>query len=563
MAVDFARYGLKAGAAAPTPRQVEWYTRERTAFFHFGMNTFKDQEWGDGTDDPADFNPPEIDCRQWARAAREAGFTVGILTAKHHDGFCLWPTETTDYNVSRSPYKGGKGDVVAEFAAACREYGLRVGLYLSPWDRHEPCWGTEAYNELYARQLIELMSRYGPIAECWWDGAGSEKAHYDWGRWACIVRDLQPGCILFGSTTLAPCVDTRWVGNEGGFAGNPCWATVPGGPGAGVDRFILNHGDAKGNCFIPAECDVSIRPGWFYHSNQDSEVKSPSRLVTYWFDSVGKNSGMLLNLPPMPNGKLHQTDVDNCREAYRLIRTVFAFNLAAGAAVQATSTRPGCAADRLLLEDLERFYAAAEGDCTPTLTFTLPRPQTVNCFRLGEMIELGHRVRKYAVDVRVDGAWRTIFEGESIGYLWADRFETVTTDGLRLRILQADEAPVLREFGVYFLSDDVFAEEKALRQQENLAQKPGAKITREGSVTTVNLGGIYPYNRVIFDSLGAFSYRIEAFNGTTWDAVAAGRPGSREIVRLHTVDGSYQLRITLGDGAADGDIHPEVYYQST
>ncbi len=561
MSVDFAKYGLAPHGVAPRPRQVEWYTRERTAFFHYGMNTFTDQEWGDGTEDPATFNPTDIDCRQWARAAKAAGFTVGIITAKHHDGFCLWPSAYTEHCVKNSPYKGGKGDVVGEFADACREYGLRVGIYLSPWDRHEKSWPSPAYNDFYVGQLTELLTGYGQIDEIWWDGAGSEECTYDWGRWACIIRDLQPGCIIFGGNEIYPCVDTRWVGNEGGFAGNPCWGTVPAVFGQGCDRQTLNHGTVDGNAFMPAECDVSIRPGWFYHTFQDGEVKSVSRLVTYWFDSVGKNAGMLLNIPPMPNGKLHETDVNNCIEAYRLIKQLFSFNLAAGAVVEATSHRADLIPDRLLLDDPEMFYAAAEGDTTPTITFELPVERAVNCFRIGEMIQLGHRVRRYAIDALVEGEWRTVFEGESVGYLWADRFDEITTKTLRLRILEADCAPVLREFGVYHIADEVFAEENALRQQVNLAAKEGAVITRDGKETVINFGGIYPYNTVIFDSLGSFNFNIMAFNGTTWDSVKRGRPGSRELVKFDTVEGSYQVKIVLGDGAADGDIHPEVYYQ--
>ncbi len=560
MSVNFAQYGLQPHGPAPSPRQMEWYARERTVFFHYGMNTYTNQEWGDGTEDPATFNPTEIDCRQWVRAAKEAGFTVGIITAKHHDGFCLWPSAYTDHCVKNSPYKDGKGDVVGEFAAACREYGLGLGIYLSPWDRHEKSWPSDSYNDFYCGQLTELLTNYGKVDEIWWDGAGSEKCNYDIGRWACIIRDLQPGCVIFGGTEHYPCTDTRWVGNEGGFAGNPCWATAPGR--RGCNRQELNNGTKDGDAFIPAECDVSIRPGWFYHTFQDGEVKSVSRLVTYWFDSVGKNAGMLLNIPPMPDGKLHQTDVDNCREAYRLVKSIFSFNLAVGAQVETTSARAtACGADMLLLEDPEKFYAAAEGDTTPTVTFTLPQPRTVNCFRVGEMIQLGHRVRKYAIDLRVDGEWATVFEGESIGYLWADRFDTVTADAVRLRILEADCAPVLRECGVYFIPDEVFAEETALRQQVNLATKDGASITRDGRETIVNFGGIYPYNTVIFDSLGSFNYDIQAFNGTTWDSIKRGRPGSREIVTFDTVEGSYQVKIVLSEGTADGDIHPEVYYQ--
>ncbi len=560
MAVDFKKYGLTPHGPHPSPRQVTWYQRERTVFFHFGMKTYTNQELSDGTESIDTFAATEVDCRGWVKAARDAGFKVAILTAKHHDGLCLWPTAYTDHNISNCAYKNGQGDIVKEFTDACHEFGMGVGIYLSPCDRHEASWPSDAYNDFYCGQLRELLDgRYGPIDEVWWDGAGSEQCRYDIGRWSCIIRDLQPQAVIFGGCSHYPCTDVRWVGNEGGYAGVPCWGTITGGPGTSNTIAALNHGEKDGNVFMPAECDVSIRPGWFYHPSQDGEVKSVSWLVQYWFDSVGKNGGMLLNLPPMPNGQVHQTDANNCREAYRILCQLFAFNLAIGATVEATSARTGCEAEMLLVDDPERFYAAAEGDTTPTVTLSLPQPRRINCFRVGEMIELGHRVRGFAVEACVDGRWHPLFIGECIGYLWADHFPTVTAEAVRLRITEADCAPVLREFGVYYGLEELTASQEASTDATvDLATKPGAGITVDGGITVVSLGGIYPYDTVIFDGLDAAYYTIQAFNGTTWDTVATGVPTGRTTVTFNRVRDSFQLQIVL-TGGTPGDIHPEVY----
>ena len=293
-----------AFGAVPSYRQMEWYKREKSAFFHFGINTFTSKEWGDGTDSPKLFNPQKLDCRQWIRAVKEAGFKAAIITAKHHDGFCLWPSKYTDYSVKSSPYKDGKGDIVKEFTDACHEYGIKAGIYLSPWDRHEKSYGTKEYNDYYANQLTELMTNYGKIYECWWDGAGSKEADYDWARWSYIVRNLQPDCVIFGSLGATDFVESRWIGNESGSSSQACWATI--NPDALRTENVkdLNSGHFGGERFIPAEADTSVRPGWFYHEEQDNMVKSPSELFKYWFNSVGTNAGMLLNIPPDKNGLL-------------------------------------------------------------------------------------------------------------------------------------------------------------------------------------------------------------------------------------------------------------------
>ena len=312
--------GLEPFGPAPNGRQMEWYRRGKTAFLHFTVNTFTDMEWGDGTESPAVFDPTELDCRQWARVLKAGGFTAAILTAKHHDGFCLWDTALTDHQVMNSPLKR---DVVKEFCEACREYGIKPGLYLSPWDRHEPRWGTDDYNDFYVGQLKELMGNYGPIWECWWDGAGSTKTHYDWKRWVDTVHSLQPQCVIWGGLGASPYVDARWVGNEGGVAGADCWATIGLDAMLREDQAWLNTGDPEGERFIPAETNVSIRPGWFWHESQNGQVMDEERLMKYWFESAGRNTAILLNLPPDRRGLIHEKDAEAVAQWQRRLEEIF------------------------------------------------------------------------------------------------------------------------------------------------------------------------------------------------------------------------------------------------
>src|SRR5690242_12364215 len=297
----------------PTPSQLAWQRDELAMFLHFGVNTFTDREWGDGQEDPAIFSPSKLDARQWARTARAAGFRAMILTAKHHDGFCLWPSRTTRHTVARSPWRAGGGDVVREFADACRAEGLRPGLYLSPWDRNNPTYGdSPRYNDLYCDQLTELLTNYGTIAEVWFDGANGEGPNgkrqvYDWPRVWGLVRKLQPEAVMFSDA--GP--DVRWCGNERGTAGDPNWSTVnpsgvtfPGADGPGIIA-ALQHGDPTGTVWRPAEVDVSIRPGWFHHAAEDARVRSVDNLVTLYETSVGRNGKLLLNVPPTRDGRLH------------------------------------------------------------------------------------------------------------------------------------------------------------------------------------------------------------------------------------------------------------------
>ena len=295
----------------PTQQQLEWQQLETTAFIHFTVNTFTGKEWGDGTESPSIFNPVDFDARKMVKTLKETGFKMAIITAKHHDGFCLWPSAFTEHSVKNSPWKNGKGDVVKEIEAACREYGIKFGFYLSPWDQNNPSYGTPQYNTFYKNQLKELLTNYGEIAEVWFDGAKGENAknmEYDFKGYWQLVREMQPNAVMFSD--VGP--DVRWVGNEKGNAGETNWSTINIGPEHSpgkISSTYLNTGDPDGKLWIPAETDVSIRPGWFYHEEEDSKVRSGKDLVNLYYNSVGRNSLLLLNIPPNKKGLFAEKDV--------------------------------------------------------------------------------------------------------------------------------------------------------------------------------------------------------------------------------------------------------------
>lgn len=419
------------GRPRPTSSQLRWQQDELALFLHFGVNTFTDREWGDGRESPSIFAPGNLDARQWARAARSAGARAMILTAKHHDGFCLWPTRTTTHSVASSPWRSGNGDVVREFVDACRAEGLRAGLYLSPWDRNNPSYGdSPKYNDLYCDQLTELLTRYGPIAEVWFDGANGEgpngkRQTYDWPRVWGLVRRLQPEAVIFSDA--GP--DVRWCGNERGVAGDPNWSTMnpdavpyPGADGPGIIA-ALQNGDPAGTVWRPAEVDVSIRPGWFYHPAEDERVRSVDNLVELYFTSVGRNGKLLLNVPPTRDGLLHATDVARLAGLRELISRGFEHDVAERARVVRRDTGPR----------------------TMELDFEFSEPVTIGIARAAEDITSGQRVSRYRLLGSSGGDdWRVLSQGTTIGYTKLDRYPTATVRRVRLAIDDAvDDRPVV------------------------------------------------------------------------------------------------------------------------
>ena len=442
----------------PTARQVEWYHREVQAFFHFGINTFGEEiNEGDGKAPAALFNPTELDCNQWMKALKAAGIPCAILVAKHADGFCNWPSAYTDYSVKNSAWKHGHGDVVKEFTNACKAAGIKAGIYIGPHDRREPSYGTPKYVDHYADQLTELMTNYGPVWETWWDGAGADFLTTDmYTRWAKIVRETQPNCVIFGTKNSYPFADCRWVGNESGFAGDPCWATID--PFAIKEESShieeLNHGQLEGSAYIPAEVDVSIRPSWFYHASEDDKVKSLETLKDFYCDSVGHNSVLLLNFPIDRRGLLPDIDAARAAELHKWVTDTFKNNLLSGARVTSLHPRGAGYSPSNLADGLEStFYASADGFNTDTITFDLGSQKTFDTLMAQEVIQLGQRTTGWSVEYSTDGSnWRSIPEAKAmkgIGYKWIVRCRPVSASYLRLNITAGKAPAAIHTFGIY------------------------------------------------------------------------------------------------------------------
>lgn len=407
----------------PSPSQLLWQQDELALFAHFGVNTFTNREWGDGKESPTIFNPTAFDARQWTRAARAAGFRAVVLTAKHHDGFCLWPTATTRHSVASSPFRGGNGDVVREVADACRADGLRLGLYLSPWDRNAAVYGSDQYSDFYCDQLTELLTRYGPVHEVWFDGANGEgpsgrRQVYDWPRYWGLVKQLQPEAVIFSDA--GP--DIRWIGNERGSAGETNWSTVdpavvpfPGAVGPEVDR-MLQEGDPFGSVWRPGETDTSIRPGWFWHPAEDGRVRSVDDLVRLYETSVGRNSKLLLNVPPTTTGLLHPTDVARLAGMRRALDDRFTEDLAAGATM------------------------AWVGGRQPAGILALARPREVGAAVLMEDIRSGQVVSRWLLEGESSYGWEALASGTTIGYKRVATFSPRPCRRIRLT-LEASLAP--------------------------------------------------------------------------------------------------------------------------
>jgi alpha-L-fucosidase len=433
--------------ALPSPQQWDWHGLEYYAFVHFNMNTFTNVEWGEGRESPAEFNPSALDCRQWARICRDAGMKGIILTAKHHDGFCLWPSAHSAHTVAQSPWREGKGDVLRELSDACREYGLKFGVYLSPWDRNHPAYGSDAYNEVFKNTLREVLTGYGEVFEVWFDGANGEgpngkKQVYDFPGFIQVVRETQPNAVIFSDA--GP--DVRWVGNERGFAEPENWCTLnrddyfPGTP-----RYReLTRGNKGGTHWLPAEADVSIRPGWYYHPEQDDSVKSLARLWAIWHGSVGRNANLLLNLPVDRRGLVHPNDSARLMELKALLDQTYGQDLLQGARVQASHGRGGAyAADRTLDSDRRTCWAAPEGQTQAVLEYQLPESRTFSRVRLEEAIEFGQRVDSFTVEVWQEERWVQAAHGSTIGARRIVTFPPMLSSGLRVRIHSALASPAL------------------------------------------------------------------------------------------------------------------------
>ncbi|WP_116124920.1 alpha-L-fucosidase [Lewinella sp. IMCC34183] len=454
--------------ALPTEAQLEWQQMETNAFIHFTTNTFTNKEWGYGDESPEIFNPTDLDVDQWMEVLSDAGFKGVVLTSKHHDGFTLWPSEYTDHSVEASPWKNGEGDIVGMVEESARSHGMKFGVYLSPWDRNRSDYGDSTYITYYRNQLTELFENYGPIFEMWFDGAnggdgyygGADERrsidgqhYYDWPTTLDMVRELQPDSSTIIFSDAGP--DIRWVGNERGVVGDPNWNTInPDTLYAGKAGItdLLNHGTPGADTWMPAEVDVSIRPGWFYHAEEDSLVKTPQQLFEIYLTSVGRGSQLLLNIPPDRRGRIHETDVASLRGWRQMIDSTFADNLATDASADGEAYR-GMHEDygpaQVLDDDPETYWATDDGATTGSFTIQLPEARELGYVLLQEPIRLGQRVAGFRISALVDGEMREIGSGETIGYKRILLVDRVSTDRITVEVTESLAPPLLSRVAVY------------------------------------------------------------------------------------------------------------------
>jgi alpha-L-fucosidase len=447
----------------PTENQMRWQEMERYAFIHFSLNTYTDQSWGFGNEDVKLFNPEKSDCRQWARICKETGMKGIIITAKHHCGFCLWPSKYTEYSVKNAPWKNGKGDMVREMADACKEYGLKLGIYLSPWDRNSKDYGKPEYITYFRNQLTELLTNYGEIFEVWFDGANGgngyygganetrtidRTTYYDWKNTYALIHKLQPKCVIWNDGGDRG--DLRWVGTEDGYVGETNWSLL--NATGEVPWNMLHFGVENGNAWVAAEVNTSIRPEWFYHPGEDGKVKTVPQLMDLYYNSVGRNGSMLLNFPIMPNGLIHPTDERNALAFAKAVNESFAVNLALNKKASASNVRgkSGKFAAAMAVDGNKNTYWATDDNTkAATLTIDLGKPTLFNRFLVQEYIRLGQRVKAFKLEALVDGSWKELAKATTIGYKRILRFPAVKATQVRFTITDSKCSPAISNIGIY------------------------------------------------------------------------------------------------------------------
>lgn len=479
----------------PTGNQMRWQEMEYYAFVHFSLNTYTDEAWGFGNEDINLFNPEKLDCRQWARICKEAGMKGIIVTAKHHSGFCLWPSAYTEYSVKNAPWKDGKGDLVRELAEACAEYGLKLGIYVSPWDRNHPDYGRPEYITYFRNQIKELLTNYGPIFEIWFDGANGgtgyygganenrqidRTTYYDWQPTYRMIRELQPEIVIWNDG--GDRADLRWVGTEAGFVGETNWSLLnaKGEVAWGMLHFGLENGDS----WVPAEVNTSIRPEWFYHPSEDDKVKTVPQLMETYYHSIGRNGTLLLNFPIMPNGLIHENDERAVLGMAKAIRQSFAENLATGKVAKATNTRGNddtFGSEMAIDAAQETYWATDDTVTTASLTIDFGKSILFNRLMAQECIRLGQRVKSFTVEALVNGSWSEIAQGTTIGYKRILRFPGVEASAVRLNITDSKGSLVISNVGVY--NAPVFLNSPTITRNQ----------TGDISITTNDIGPLFYY----------------------------------------------------------------------
>jgi alpha-L-fucosidase len=447
----------------PNANQMRWQQMEYYAFVHFSLNTYTDQSWGYGNEDVKLFNPEKLDCRQWARICKQAGMKGIIITAKHHCGFCLWPSKYTEYSVKNAPWKNGKGDVVREMADACKEYGLKLGIYLSPWDRNSPDYGKPEYITYFRNQLTELLTNYGPIFEIWFDGANGgsgyygganetrkidAKTYYDWSNTYKLIRKLQPNIVIWNDGGDRG--DLRWVGTEGGAVGETNWSLL--NATGDVPYNMLHYGVENGNAWVPAEVNTSIRPEWFYHPGEDAKVKTVPQLMEIYYNSIGHNGSLLLNFPIMPNGLIHPNDEKAALGFAKAVKDAFAVNLVTKSKATASNVRGSSKqfnAGYAIDGNKETYWTTDDDITKASLTIDLGKPTIFNRFLVQEYIRLGQRVKAFTVEALINGNWKEISSGTTIGYKRILRFSSVKATQVRFNITDSKACPIISNIGIY------------------------------------------------------------------------------------------------------------------
>ncbi len=503
-------YNVPSYGVVPNQQQLKWHDMEMYAFVHYTLNTYTGKEWGMGDEKPELFQPTHYDPEQIVKTIADAGLKGIVFTCKHHDGFCMWPTETTTHDIASAPWKNGQGNVVDDMVKACRKYGIKFGVYISPWDRNHSTYGTPEYIKVFRKQLEEILTKYkDDIFIVWQDGAcggdgfyGGDKLekrevdkvdYYKWRETWDYVKTLVPDACIFSD--IGP--DVRWVGNERGYARYPHWSTItpvglngrPPAPGL-LDEKVNEVGTPNGKEWIPAEVDVSIRPGWFWHQEQNNQVKSPERLLSIYFESVGRGANLNLNVPPDKRGRIHENDVESLQEFSRMLNRMYSKNYADNAQVSVSSVHPNTSKDSVLDRKRTTFWMANDDDKQAQVCLKLPEVRTFDVIRLAEPIQNGQRIRSFNVEVKKDGKWIPWLSGESVGARVILPGDEVTTDEIRINILKSDASPALSEISLWTKPFAVMAP-KAVREASGKVVLQGApsaviRYTLDGSEPNEN-----------------------------------------------------------------------------
>lgn len=514
----------------PSQNQLAWQKMEYYAFLHYSVNTYTDMAWGLGNEDPKIFNPDKLDCRQWARICKQAGMKGIIFTAKHHSGFCLWPSKYTEYSIKNAPWKDGKGDIVKELADACKEYGLKFGVYLSPWDRNHKDYGKPEYITYFRNQLTELLTNYGDIFEVWFDGANGgsgyygganetrkidAKTYYDWPNTYKLVRKLQPKIVIWNDG--GDRADLRWVGTEAGYVGETNWSLL--NATGDVPEDMLRHGVENGNAWVPGEVNTSIRPEWFYHPKENGKVKTVPQLMDTYYHSVGRNGTLLLNFPIMPNGLIHPTDEKNALDFAKARKEAFATNLAKSAIATANETRgknQKFGAKMAIDASNQTYWATDDATKDASMTLHFAKPISFNRFLVQEPIQLGQRVKAFTIEAKINGNWEEIAKETTIGYKRILRFPTITASEIRFHITDTKACPLINNIEVY-LAPIILSPPSITRNQNGDVE---IKSSDSESEVYYTLDGSLPsskstkYTGIFSTNDGKISVKAVAYNPT-------------------------------------------------